>query len=451
MRSALAGLVFLLSIPPGIFGLTWKADLGFSGLIPTGTWVPLRVTVEGSASPWTLEAITVPLDNTARWTEAGPGVFEYPVFVPEGVSSLHLILRADGGQVDAVDLAVAGQSFPGHLILVWGQDGGVRRGLESLLLPWEPLRVANVNPAAWPTSPLSLEGVSALVVQDPGPVLSPAQAVAVKAWVASGGRLVVDRPRASSLMGQLGESAGLGRLVSATVSDTPSFLKAALALRPWGEVRKLGEDFEPASPVSTPGREAPLDLGFVLVWSLAGGLLAFGRRLKLTMAIACLGTLTAAVLWGSGQLSSNNELSMHGREVVLPGGAGRFTSLEVALGTAKIDPFQWPATSPWALEAWKAAHSEFEASARISEPQRLVLESFAPPVARTSEFWVRWSGESLMWSARKGSGSTALEQTPAEFRPDAAWLARVAAIDPKRSWSVGLEGGVCWISPGVPR
>jgi hypothetical protein len=371
----------------------------------------------------------------------GPGVFERPVFIAAGADSLHL-LRSQGGLVrEQLSLPLADQGFPGHLIVVSGVSPRERRALADLLLPREPIRVVEVPPSRWPASFLAWGLVSAVVVADPGPVLSPAQAAALGAWLASGGHLVVSQRLSPSLVDQLSPDTGFGSL-----GADPAGLK----LEPYGTADHPGTSFEPAAEEGqvTPG---PQSMGagiLVALWVLGSWLLSRTKKVKAGTLMAA--ALAASVLVAAGSALGlapwNRGLTIHTRQVVLPGGVGAVTSVQVVRSKAHSLVVAWPEASPWSLDQWKAERLQGTLHVRESGADRVVAETFGPAAPRTSSLTLS-GGSAPVWT-REGR---VLEAAPDSWQADAGWALAVARSTPGWVWSLGhtVEAGqsVAWMAP----
>jgi len=437
-KTAVWVAVLLLWLTPLAFAqASWTAELGMGTALTPGAWAPLWIFAPDS-EPWTLEirSLSASGRETARVKTAylTGGTHEQPVYLAAGTQALSLRFLSQGLLRQEMTLSLAGRDFPGHLIGVSGLPASVQYALAQVLLPVEPVRVVSIPPSRWPSSPLSFGGVSALVLKDPGPVLAPAQLRALQAWIASGGRLVIveELPASRSLLSQVGTVEGWGRVRGAKAMPASDSWREALALAPYEQTNRLGSDFEPRAanlpPVGRP--DPPAAVTFLVIWAALGILILVLRRKAgpgglLVWASVC--SLAAGGLWASGSLAWDRGSTVHGREVVLPGDLGRFTSLEAS---------QSP-TVPWALDLWKADLPPGDL--RIAGPDRIVVDAFLPALARSAQYQVRWEPQGLRWLARK--------EAPAALQPDLAWLTKTTASLPGTTWSVGLEGPVCWVRP----
>jgi len=386
-------------------------------------------------------------------THTAGGEVEVPVYLADATRALHLRFLSGGLVQDELDLPLSHRLFPGHIVGTTNLTTRARAALSELLLPQEPVRVVVAPVPSWPTSPLSYGGLSALVVTDPGPVLSPLQTTALRAWIASGGRLLVVDPRSgdASLVALVGRVPGWGWVKTTAPVDRPQAWQALLGLVPYGQTRTLGSDFDPVArgvPPQGSSMASPavaLLTGWALVVSLV---LVLRRKRSLGPAVAAAVVTSALVvgLWAGGTFPWDQGLSIHGRELVLPGALGRFTSWEALPSSGRAGPLGWPEGSPWALAKWKNGIPEGQL-VKAQGPDRVSLGSFLPAVDRTARYRVRWDGTGLRWLEQTGGGWVGREEGPAELTPDGPWLAKMTAGWPDTVWSVGLEGSVCWLRP----
>ncbi len=418
----------------------WSADLGWGPVLVPGNWTPLRLSVPATARDWSVDAVITigGQDRTlATYSHSGGGSWEHPVFLPEGAPSLTLRFR-EPQAVREIRLPVAERGFPGHLVVVSGLDAEACRAIEGVLLPSEPVRTSEFPPSLWPSSPLCWQAVAAVAVTDPGPVLSPVQAQAVEAWLASGGRLVVvdPRPGSGTLVSQLG-----GMPVVTAHRPPPGFWKGALGLAAYGTVPRLGSAGDPPfAPPASPSRpDGPVAVGLVTVWGLLGAALALRKKRSLGpgLALALGGTLAVAGVALAGGLTWDRGVVTHTREVSLPGGRGRFVSVESSQPEGSHGASLWPETSPWALGRVLEGQTDPRFLSRETSARRIVRDAYLPPLERTSVFRVAWSGQALVWNPEPSPG----------LAEEAPWIARVAAARPGARWVVGVEGTTCWLRP----
>lgn len=418
----------------------WQAELGLGGTVVPGTWTPLRLTAPASAT-WSLTVTSISTSGReSAVTTAHPagGQIEEPLYVAVGVRTLRLRFRT-ATETRELELPLAGRLFPGHVIGVDGLDSYDEAELSEVLLPLEPVKVVALPVSQWPASPLSYGGLAALAASDPGP-LAPARLAALRAWVASGGVLAVaDRlPAGQSLLDQLGPVTGAGRAVEAPAN---SDWRTTLRLKPYGELKRWGTDFDP--PPSLGAFESPVlrtSLGFILIWAI--GVLAVrsrpGLKVPLLWAAAC--SAGALVLVALGWTVWDRGLSVHGRELELS--SGRFTS-QVAVRAGRQDPLGWPA-SPWALTAWRDDRTH--GWARVADADHVVVEDFLEPVVRQPVFQVRWDGRAH-WFEASHSGWLPREEVPEVARRDEAWIEHLVSSYPRFVWSGGGDAKTVWLRP----
>ena len=427
-------LLFFASGSLGYAEPSWSAELGLGGVVVPGTWAPLRVEAPTIPGPWTLQA------GPVVWDFPGPGVFERPVFLADGLPTLNL-RRTDGGMIrEERVLPVASRAFPGNVILSHGLEASTKRALAALLLPREPVLVVDEPPSRWPVSFFAYDMITALVVKDPGPVLSPVQVQALKAWVASGGRWAVIDRASPSLVDEVGLGEG-----GAPVSDP-----AELNLDPYGTNPRWGTDFGPPAkdlPAGS-GPGTPGTLGFLGAWTLLVlALSRFSRPTKAAWGVVGVSGAVVLVLFSIGSLSWDRGVRVHSRQILLEG-SGWVSSTEASVPPTRVPFLGWAEASPWGMDAWKEQTLDSHTLIRIDEPARFSGVTFGPGPVQTSPDRVRWTG-SLVWYR----GTSRLEAAPAEYSSDLAWITRVAARRPARDWSVGLTtaqgGSLCWMAaPG---
>jgi len=419
----------------------WRAELGLGGTVVPGSWAPLRLSVPPLSGPWSLRVTAVSASGRTTETMTAHGAggeTEEPLYVAAGVRSLRLRFET-AEETREVELSLAGRLFPGHVIGVDGLDPYDEAELADVLMPLEPVKVVAMPVSQWPASPLSYGGLAALAALDPG-TLAPARLTALRAWVAAGGVLVIAErlPPGQSLLDQLGPVVGAGRAVEAPADRD---WRSTLNLRPYGEVKRWGTDFDP--PPSSGRFESPVlrtSLGFVLVWAV--GVLAVrtrpGLKIPLLWAAAC--SAGAAVLFLLGWTAWDRGLSVHGRELVIE--SGRFSSV-AAVRAGRQDPLGWPA-SPWALSAWREENKN--GWARAADADHLIVETFLEPIVRHPAFRVLWDGR-VRWFASSPSGWRAQEDVPEVWRHDEAWIARLVSSYPGFTWSGGGDAQSVWLKP----
>lgn len=352
---------FLLALGPAAAGCPAaaeriRAELGFAGYVVPGRWVPLRLDVGGGA--WTVEIA----GGAVEEYRARPGErLECAVRFAEDGGAAEMRLIADGRVVSRQSLHPGRSAFPGHLVLASGVPGGVQRAVEAALQPAEPVRVAPVEPDRFPGVALNYDAVSAIILEDPGPILNPAQVRAIRAWLTGGGRMVLlaPRPGEDGLLSLLlpGEKAvrfasttalpvGLGRLVllRETTNDPESW-REILALTPYAQSFRLSASraFDQDEPFAAPAAaDPPKEPAAVLaVWaSLAGILGAAARRRPLLAFLIFTAAAGAAAVPVGRWLDRRWQrgVGVHARAVILPDDGGTLVEFRLIPGAA--GPFQ---------------------------------------------------------------------------------------------------------------
>lgn len=344
VRSVVAGLLIVLGLAASgrpAMAAKVRTELGFAGYVVPGCWVPLRLAVSGGDG-WTVEIAGPGYVNQYR---VRPGErLECPVRFGEDDDRLEMRLLADGSVI-ARQILRPGQSFPGHLVLTYGLPGEAQRAVEGALQPAEPMRAAAVEPERLPGVALDYDGVTAVILEDPGPILSPAQVRAMRAWLAGGGRLtlVAPRPGEEGLLSQVlpeavngGDPssaalpAGLGyvALLPEAPRD-PGRWREILELTPYAQSFRLSPSraFKQDEPFEKPLAPAlPKEPAIVLaVWaSLAGILGAAARRRPLLSFLIFTAAAGAAAFPLGRRLDARWQrgIGVQARAVVLPGGGG---------------------------------------------------------------------------------------------------------------------------------
>lgn len=378
-------LLLWIAISVSSFGQpTWKVAVGWGTTVVPGTWVPLTATAPAETGPWVLTVRAVSVSGkVSSPTVYHPfgGVYHRVYFLAEATKALEVEARFASGIHEQMTIDLASRRFPGHLIGTWKTNATVRASLTSVLQPQEPVRVTTVPPTEWPTDLLAWGGYSALVVQDPGAVLSPGQLRALRAWLATGGRLVVGTPRpgSGSLANQVGPAPGRG-LVHTVPRLEDADWPALLQLEPFGHRPRLGTDVQPR-PRPTTQESTPVSwaVGAALAaWAGFMALLLLRRGFSVPIGWALVSSVALLVALSGGFGAWDQGLSTQGQEVVLPGGTGRWASWEIVRRDDRAGIFGWPEASPWVTPADRAAKALPDGVVRFVSDQRCVVEAYLP-------------------------------------------------------------------------
>src|SRR5574337_715733 len=171
---------------------------GWSGWIPLGAWVPVRVELLSTDGVDGTIVIDVPTRDPS-----GPMSFRHPVrlapgvrqsvtleiIVPEPRTPLLVRVVVRGRDLAREEIPVSLRSVVDGVVLVLTREPA---GLERLFDLPRKLRAAYITEAELPVQWQGYAGVALLVVHDLDPeAVAPEQREALEQWVAQGGRLVV--------------------------------------------------------------------------------------------------------------------------------------------------------------------------------------------------------------------------------------------------------------------
>ncbi|OLC31014.1 MAG: hypothetical protein AUH31_03595 [Armatimonadetes bacterium 13_1_40CM_64_14] len=175
-----------------------QVQAGWSGWIPRGAWVPVRVELLSTDAVDGMIVIDV-----ATRDPSGPMSFRHPVrlvrgvrqrvtlevIVPEVRRALLVRVVVQGRDVAREEIPLSLRSAVDGVILVLTREAA---GLESLFDLSRILRPAYITEAELPVHWQGYAGVALLVIHDLDPeAVAPEQREALAQWVAQGGRLVV--------------------------------------------------------------------------------------------------------------------------------------------------------------------------------------------------------------------------------------------------------------------
>jgi hypothetical protein len=187
-----------------------EASLGFDGVVVPDRWAPLWIRSEGAPEAASIQVSRQADGGRELGREAFPAGdgqrMESPVFIAPELDTIKVRLMSGGSILAELKLDAHSKAFPGNLVLVCGLSLEARLAISAALMPVEPLRAVDMDPTALPSNGLDYDGIGAIAVSDPGPLLSPAQREALLAWIAGGGRLAVFSAKAGreGLVGSLG-------------------------------------------------------------------------------------------------------------------------------------------------------------------------------------------------------------------------------------------------------
>lgn len=340
---------------------------GFGGLAAPGRWNPLRVSCGGELEGGLIELERRAEDGAILSVETFPyaagRTVECPVFLDDGLDALELRLKAGGELLSEEGVPLRARTFPGHIVLASGLSPVVQAALGRLLLPREPVQVVSVKTDELPVEGLDYDGVSALVLRDPGRSLSPARVEAMLGWLGGGGSLALigeasladslasaflDPSRAMESLPFVTPSRGkapslavatlgAGRIAmvsgdpgSLPPGDAEAFWSAALGLRPFERSERLAPGLVMPPPryltvqVASAEAKDSRALAFYLPFAALIVLMASrkpgrSRLVALASAAALAAALVAAPLLDR---AGRREARASARVLVLPGGTG---------------------------------------------------------------------------------------------------------------------------------
>ena len=202
------------------------AQAGWSGWIPLGAWVPVRVELLSTDAVDGTLVIDVPTRDPS-----GPMSFRHPVrlapgvrqrvtlevIVPEARRSIVVRVVVHGRDLAREEIPLSLRSAVDGVVLVLTREPA---GLERLFDLSRKLRPAYITEAEVPVHWQGYAGVALLVIHDLDPgAVAPEQREALAQWVEQGGRLVVSGGESlmglrDSWLGQMlpAEPVGLSRL-----------------------------------------------------------------------------------------------------------------------------------------------------------------------------------------------------------------------------------------------
>lgn len=391
-RFWVGGIAFILMLT--LFGqlsyaatVTVETKLGYGGYAIPGRWIPVWLRVNGASdSVWlevSREGATGARQVVERFSCKNEGLIEYPILADYQNTTLRIRLVNGSVVLSEQTVTVFKKVFPGHLVLINNLPSTAQVGIGAALNPTEPVLAQSVSLTELPHHILSYDGISAVVMSDPGPVLNPAQLKALRSWLVGGGRLVLfaTRAGAESLVSEFGEflprrqdqdsnsgfAVGLGavRLSAQPYTEAewrqPESWRRLLALAPYAQSRRLtpsrffGDDQPVAisahSSANSPNLPVPV-LVWLAAWCLGAliiGFVAKRRAIAYVFAYTVVAGLAVLLMGNSLTTEWRRGATVHARAVLLP-----FTETAVVNAIAQMN-FDTQLTvplrqaSPWGL------------------------------------------------------------------------------------------------------
>ncbi|HVH30988.1 MAG TPA: hypothetical protein VNA31_04915, partial [bacterium] len=200
-RRAAAGAFVLACVLAGAASasqVSLQAQAGWSGWIPLGAWIPVRVELVSTDAVDGTIVIDVPTRDPS-----GPMSFHHPVrmapgvrqhltleiIVPEAHRSLLIRVVGHGRDLAREEIPLSLRSVADGVVLVLTREPA---GLERLFELPRKIRPAYITETELPLRWQGYAGVALLVIHDLDPeAVAPEQREALEQWVVQGGRLVV--------------------------------------------------------------------------------------------------------------------------------------------------------------------------------------------------------------------------------------------------------------------
>jgi hypothetical protein len=353
-----------------------ECSVGYGSYAVPRRWNPLYVKSDKALNSGRIEVRRLDREGKPLSLETFPYNesvrLECPIFMEENCVSIEVSLKTGAHTLASSKIELWQKVFPGHVALQVGMPSAVQRSLASLLMPGEPVQVVSVRAQDLPGLALDYDSVSAVMMSDPGASLSPAQAQAMRAWIAGGGRLVITGAHSAekSILSSFGDrfvpdgagAFGFGRIAAfrAEASELPRMdldrsLRSAIALKPYGIQTRLTASSAFPSGMAMPASDDDIDrpgsilaIGLIL-WAGAVSALFFihKRKLLYLFGISLLFSIAAIPV----SLSIDRSWRRGGD------GAVRLLALPEASGfLAKAEFSMFPAEAgsmPLGMTAWK--------------------------------------------------------------------------------------------------
>lgn len=280
-----------------------EASLGFSGYSVPGKWAPLWLRCEGAPPSARIVVTRIDEKGIESGSESFPaalGRIECPLWTGDGLAYARVRLVSGGRDLAEARVDARAKGFPGHLILACALSARDRLDIASALMPEEPMMAVPVSPSDLPSNGLDYDGVGALAIDETeggafskGALgLSAPQREALRAWIASGGRLLaLSGQGRSAVLLELGLEEGAGRAAYGLGSYRSHPAKAlregsAGSQAFWREALEL----EPYDPSSRKGPSAALRYSEASDLNLIGG-----TRIRLVVDLAILAWIVATI------------------------------------------------------------------------------------------------------------------------------------------------------------
>ncbi len=495
-----------LSVQPGLgAGVTLNARVGFGGYLVPGAVMPVMVEMNRTVADGRLEIIgkdqTGAFSIIHRFPVQNSKRVEASVFINETYHALKLRLISGPDLLIETKLAPELKIFPGNLVLTVQTPASAQQAIERALLPAEPVLVVPLGIADLPGTALNYDGVSGLALSDPGPVLTPIQIGALKAWLAIGGRMVLGGVRSgqNSLLAALGIDAidrwqsfyavGFGGITVfreefADLKQEASQWQGLLNLKPYSDLSRLrinrifpGFKTAPWRNPSEQSSQAVLYLAMILIlWVISGlAIVVPAKRSRLVLLVCFTLLWTGAAFpvgnWLTGLWRRGAEI--HSRTILLPEVGWMLTDVKVRLTrfqSGRSVNFQ---ASPWGgrvglgegdygtvkarnqlgVFTWSHGLSRSNTVVKTAAPGLVNLNGWFPNTSITKGINRRElaqlagpNTEAVIWDGRDfyraliffiKNGRVKLEQPPEWLLEENEWLERLSRFSPDTVWLIG--------------
>src|SRR4030042_3118712 len=167
----------------------FEIKYGFGGYSVPGYWAPLYIKVNQEIKSGRIEIERKNNSNTFS-KEIFPcsknNTIECPILFDENISSIIIRLFSYNELLIERTINIDEKIFPGHIILTNGMNSKIQQSIAHSLFPEEPIQVVPINLEDLPSVGFNYDSISALVISDPGILLTPSQINALKYWIAGG-------------------------------------------------------------------------------------------------------------------------------------------------------------------------------------------------------------------------------------------------------------------------
>jgi hypothetical protein len=196
--------------------LMFDVKFGFGGYCVPGYWAPLSIKINQDIKSGTIEIERINYgNNTVKdiFPCIKNNTVECPVLVDENANGLKVRLFSGKELLIERDINPNEKIFPGHIILTNKMNSRIQQAISHCLFPDEPVAVVQVNTGELPSVAQDYDCISAVIMPDPGILITPAQLKALKFWVDCGGRLIMFDllPGDESLLGKFEGKASPGK------------------------------------------------------------------------------------------------------------------------------------------------------------------------------------------------------------------------------------------------